>query len=455
MYTARYLGPEGYGIISLALAFTAIFSVLTDLGLSQLTVREVARNRSLAEKYFGNIFIAKLFLAVAAFGIVTVVINLIGYPPTTAKVVYIIFLSIIIGALNGLFTSTFQAFEKMEYQSISSILNSIAMLVAALFAIAHKFDVIGFAYIYIICNLLVLACNYIISLHMNFRPQIGVNWAFLKSALKEALPFGLTGLLGMIYTYEASVILSFFQGSEVLGWYNAANRLVLMLLFLPNIINAVIYPVMSRFYVSSYDSLSFIFSRYFKYMQILAFPIGIGTTLIADRIILTIFGTGFANSIIALKILIWTLVFTFSGAAFVNLLQSTNHQAVITKMSAICVVVNLLTNLLLIPKFSYVGSSAATLITEIVLVGGIVFAAYGTGYRLPHNALMYDTLKILASCLVMSAFLMYFILANLLILILSSAVVYFAAIYLFRLLDNDDIMLIKQVMRLGQSTREE
>ena len=60
MYTARYLGPERYGIISFALAFTAIFGVLTDLGLSQLTVREVARKKNLAEKYFGNILIAKL-----------------------------------------------------------------------------------------------------------------------------------------------------------------------------------------------------------------------------------------------------------------------------------------------------------------------------------------------------------------------------------------------------------
>jgi O-antigen/teichoic acid export membrane protein len=294
-----------------------------------------------------------------------------------------------------------------------------------------------------------------VSFSMHFRPRPELDWAFLKPVFKEALPFGLTGLLGMVYTYEASIILSFFQGNEVVGWYNAAYRLVLMLLFVPNIVNVVIYPVMSRFYVSSHDSLLFVYKKYFKYMQIIAFPIGIGTTFLADRIILTIFGNGFTNSIIALKILIWTLVFTFSGSAFVNLLQSTNRQSVITRMSAISVVVNVLTNLLLIPKFSYVGSSIATVITEIVLVGGIVFVAYRSGYGIPLSDLKYDTLKILASCLVMSAFLMYFNYVNLLILIISSAMVYFAAIYLFRLLDDDDILLIKQVLRLGRPMNEE
>lgn len=48
MYTARYLGAEGFGILSFALAFTGIFGVFADLGLRQLTVREVARDKTLA-----------------------------------------------------------------------------------------------------------------------------------------------------------------------------------------------------------------------------------------------------------------------------------------------------------------------------------------------------------------------------------------------------------------------
>ena len=78
MYTARYLGAEGFGVLSFALAFTGIFGVFTDLGLQQLTVREVARNRSLAGKYLGNIAVMKLILVIITFGLMALTINLLG-----------------------------------------------------------------------------------------------------------------------------------------------------------------------------------------------------------------------------------------------------------------------------------------------------------------------------------------------------------------------------------------
>jgi O-antigen/teichoic acid export membrane protein len=62
MYTARYLGAEGLGILSFALAFTGIFGVFADLGLSTLTIREVARDKSLAGKYLGNVAVMKVIL---------------------------------------------------------------------------------------------------------------------------------------------------------------------------------------------------------------------------------------------------------------------------------------------------------------------------------------------------------------------------------------------------------
>jgi len=62
MYTARYLSAEGFGILSFALAFTAIFAVFSDLDLSMLAVREVARDKSLAGKYLGNIAVMKVIL---------------------------------------------------------------------------------------------------------------------------------------------------------------------------------------------------------------------------------------------------------------------------------------------------------------------------------------------------------------------------------------------------------
>ena len=53
IYIARYLGAEGFGILSFAIAFAGIFSIFADLGLGTLTFREVSRYKSLENKYLG------------------------------------------------------------------------------------------------------------------------------------------------------------------------------------------------------------------------------------------------------------------------------------------------------------------------------------------------------------------------------------------------------------------
>ena len=276
MYTARYLGAEGFGILSFALAFTGIFSVFTTLGLGQLTIREVARDKSLAPKYLANISIIKFFLVSITFGLIAIVINLLGYPDQTIKVVYLITLSIIFSAFTGMFYSIFQAFEKMEYQSLGQILNSVLMLCGGLFAIKYGFSVIGFASLYFIASIIVLGYSFTIlrwrfsNPNFNWSPQkIEIDWSFWKSTIKEALPFGLTGVFIMIYYWIDSVMLSLIKGNLEVGWYNVAYRLNLIPLIIPGIFNSVIFPVMARYFITSKAHLNQVYQRYFKYMVIL------------------------------------------------------------------------------------------------------------------------------------------------------------------------------------------
>jgi len=56
---ARCFGDVAFGKYSFAVAFTALFAVLMDLGFNQLTIREVARDKALAKKYMRNILISK------------------------------------------------------------------------------------------------------------------------------------------------------------------------------------------------------------------------------------------------------------------------------------------------------------------------------------------------------------------------------------------------------------
>jgi len=100
-------------------------------------------------------------------------------------------------------------------------------------------------------------------------------------------------------------------------------------------------------------------------MLIIGIPIGIGTTLLADSIILLIFGAEYTQSIIALQILIWGVIFAFIAVPFENLFYSANKQSIVTLEVVIGVILNVIMNILLIPKYSLVGASIATTITWI------------------------------------------------------------------------------------------
>ena len=445
MYTARYLGAAGFGILSFALAFTGIFGVFSDLGLSTLTIRDVARDKSLAGKYLGNIAVMKIILVVITFGLIAITINLLGYPEQTIKVVYLVALSIIFSAFSGMFNSIFQAYEKMEYQSIGHILSSILMLSGALFAISQGFSVVEFASVYFIVSAVVLGYNFIVCVRKFVLPKIEVDFSFWKPTIKEALPFGLSGIFITIYYWIDSVMLSLMKGNEVVGWYNAPYRLIVVLLFIPSIINIVVFPTMSRFHISSQNSLNLMTKKYFKFMLVIGIPIGVGTTLLADKVILLIFGTEYTQSIIALQILIWAMVFIFANAAFVRLFESINKQIIVTKITGICMIENIILNLLIIPRFSYIGASITTVITELTIVTFVLIFAYKTGYSVQRREFLTNISKVTIASLIMGVFIWELRSLNLLILVLLSTSLYIGILYLIGGINKEDIELLKQV----------
>lgn len=451
MYTARYLGADGFGTLSFALAFTGIFGVFADLGLQPLIAREVARDKILAGKYLGNVSVIKTILAAFTFGIIALTVNLVGYPEQTIEVVYLVALSVIFSAFSQMFYAIFQAFEKMEYQSIGQILNFSLLLSGALFAISHGFSVIGFASLFFLASAIVLLYCIVVCLRKFSKPKMEVDLSFWRVTIKEALPFGLSGIFIMIYYYIDTVMLSLMipDANDVLGWYNAAYRLVLVLLVIPSVYFASIFPIMSRLYKTSKESLKFVHEHSFKYMVMIAFPIGMGTTLLADKIILLIFGSDFAPATIALQILVWSSVLIFMSQAFGKLVNSTNRQIVETKITATGAILNVILNLLLIPKFSYVAASVTTVATEFFVLLAYLFVFSKTKYKLRGRFVLGITSKVFFSCLVTAAFIEYFKDINLLALMTISALIYGGVLYLVRGFDESDIHMFKNLTRIN------
>ena len=150
------------------------------------------------------------------------------------------------------------------------------MLLGVLAAINYQLNVVGFAFIYFISSGVSLFYSILIAKRNFILPQLTINWEFWKKNIKIALNFGLISVFTTIYISIDSSMLFFIQGSEAAGFYGAAYRIVLVLLFIPSAINAAVFPAMSRLFSSSIDSLKIIVKKYFKYMLLIGIPIGVG-----------------------------------------------------------------------------------------------------------------------------------------------------------------------------------
>jgi O-antigen/teichoic acid export membrane protein len=449
MYSARYLGVEGFGTLSMALAFTGIFSVFMDLGLSTLTIREVARNKSLAKEYVSNITLIKIVLSLITLCLIFIIVHLISYNQQTINVIYFITIYTIFTAFSQLFYAVFQANEKMEYQSLGFVLNSFFLLLGILLAINYKFDLNQFSAIYTLVGGSILVYALIIFSWQFNLPKIEFNWKIWKFLIKESWPFAITGISINLYLWIDTILLSVIHGQEAVGLYNASYKLILVLLFIPVVFNNAFFPLMSQYFISSKESLKVTFDKVFKIMILIGFPIGIGTLLIANKVILIIYGNQFLGAVTVLQILIWSTVLIYARNSFERLLESSNKQLSVTKIFIIGVLFNVILNMIFIPKFSYIGAAITTVLTDIIVLGMLIHSVQrSTGIIISKNTKI-SLFKILLASLIMGIIINQLIFLNIFILILVGIISYIASLFIMHILDEDEISMLKSIIDRG------
>jgi O-antigen/teichoic acid export membrane protein len=447
MYVARHLGADGFGVLSFGLAFTAIFGMFADIGLQTLMIREIARDKALAAKYLGNVAVMKLLLVVLTFGLMALVINVLDYPPQTVNVVYLLGLATVLNAFSLMFYGVFFAYERMEFQALGQVLAGAITLAGAFWAISHDYSVAAFAMFYTIASVVTLGYSFAISAWKFTLPRIEVDSGFWKRTFKEAWPFGLAALFAAFFYYIDSVMLSVIKGEEAVGWYSAAHRLLSALMVIPMAYFSAIFPIMSRLHITSKELQRFTYERSFKYMLMLGVPIGVGTTILANKIIVLIFGLGYVNSIIALQILVWSIVFGFVSGVFTQSFASANKQIVVTIVVTICAVLNVILDVILIPRYGVTGASFSALAAQSLVF--VIYYVWGLriGYGIPIKKVLEIAARVLIAsaimCVLILAFKNFYILA----LVPLSALLYFAVLYIIGGIDRDDLDLLKQIIR--------
>jgi len=370
-YLARYLKEAEFGKFSFAVAFTTIALIFIDLGLNPLFVREISRKRELAGKYISHAVVIKSILSFASFIAVMIIVNLMGYPDDIRKIVYVMFTSVILKSFTDNFSSIFQAFEEMQWDSLLKIIRAVILTGLVFFSLAKGYSLLTIVWMYAATEIIVLSLCILILFTKFIKSMVKVQKDILINLAFESLPFALTVLFYSIYFYIDSVMLSYMRGVYEVGIYSAAYSLTLALIFIPTIYINSIFPSLSKFYVNSMESLKFAYKKSLLYISVVALPMTIILFFLSEEIIYFLYGGEFSNSALVFKIIAITIFFRF--VTFVNAITilSVDKQKQRLYSQAITAILNIILNLILIPAYGYIGAAVATVITEFFL-----FAAY-------------------------------------------------------------------------------
>lgn len=439
--TVRYLGANGFGILSFAIAFTSIFAVFIEFGLDPLIVREAARDLSLARKYLQNIIVIRLFLGVAVAAIIVILVNLLAYPQQTVYVTYVIAASATLTGIYGAFSAVFQAYEKMEYQAIISVAAALASLVGIVIVVTFNFGVIGIAWIYVLTSALTLMYYWFVYTRQYSLPKPEIDEDFWKSSLKESWPMAAMAISVMIYFRVDVVILSLIKGNVAVGFYSVAYTLSEIATVIPGMFMFAIFPILSRLHQDSKTSVVDACAQSIRYLLYLGLPMAFFVTLWAKPIVTLLYGNAFSESATALQIIIWSAALMYVTMVLSSAGVAVNLQRLFMKITFLQVFFNVILNLLMIPTYSYIGASFTTVATEAfgLLFGLFFMKRYGYDFGV-RNSSGPPILGLFVIAVV--SVLLYLQHAPLVLISIIDLVIYCAVIYKLGLKERDKRLIV-------------
>ena len=454
---ARYLGPAGYGKYAFATAFLLLFAIVSDLGLNSLTMREVARYKDKTSFYFGNSLVMELLLSVLMLFLVFATLKIMEYPKETCYIVYVLAFGRMITTLGQICLSIFMAYEHREYEAITNVFGTLMFVSLGFIGLHLNLRLIEIVVLFVISYVLKVSCGYLLMVWKVCRPTIEVKPKSWLRLVRLAVPFAMAAFFFSLYFNIDMTMLSYMKGDEVVGWYAVAYRFISLLIIFPGAFMGALWPIFSRLHIHAKDKLIFAHEKSVKYLLILALPIAFGTTLIADNLILALFGYEYENSIIALQILIWAGAMLFITYTWGSVLGSIDKPELTAYSLLICVIVNVSLNLYLIPHYSYIGAAIATVITEIVLFmlyyyhilkNGIKVNIFNLSYK-PLTASVIMGISIYA----IKSYTQYWSdMHQIIIIVPLAAVIYILALIMFKTFTEEDIKIFKNVVGLDKSS---
>jgi len=255
---------------------------------------------------------------------------------------------------------------------------------------------------------------------------------------------------GMLFSYIDALILGYFVSPEFVGYYRAAFTLVL------GIIGLAYFPslaFLSSFSKTNKQNQEKLFNYSFKYLTILSIPFTFALIFLGNFFIRLFYGYSYLPAALPLGFLA-VLIFPASGIyIFSSLFSAKNKPGLFAKLIILTSIIDVVLNFVIIylllkisPIWAASGAAIATLISwAFYFVASNYYAKKHFSLSFNYNLII----KPVIASIIMSIFILVYIhfigdmnLVLGIILIIASAIIYFASLFLIKGIKKQDIILL-------------
>ena len=391
VFIARYLGPAGFGQLSYALAFVALFGAITTMGLDGLVVRELVRAPQQTDEILGSALGLRLIGSTVSVLAAILAVRLLRPADVQEQMLVAIIAVGMLFQVVDIVDLWFQSRVASRFTVMARNAAFLAMLLVRVALILTRADVAAFAWA--ASAELALAAA---ALAWSFHRQ-GRTWAALRPRLTrmralfaESWWLLVAGLAVLVYMRIDQVMLAAFLGEREVGLYAAAVRLSEMWYVIPMVLVSSVSPSLTEARARSEELYYQRLQSLFNLLARVAYGVAIAMSLGAGLLMRTLYGESYAGAGLVLAIHAWTAVFLFVGVAYSPWILNEGHAHYQMWQTLLGAALNVLLNCWLIPRYGIVGCAIAAVAAQAVAMwlGNALFAPTRRIFRMQTLALL-------------------------------------------------------------------
>lgn len=363
------VGNEVYGFYFAVLNLAYIFNILLDLGVTNFNTRNIAQHPQLISKHLSGILGIKLCL-LALYMVVTFTVGaLLGYGSTEFRLLAWLTVAQFLNSLILYLRSNFEGLLLFKWDSLFSVLDRVLMIVICGLLLwsplRERFNIYWFVYAQVAAYAVTALLAFVVIARKARFKRLRWDKRFFLVILRKSTPFALLVLLMASYNRIDPILLRRMASDADAGIYAGAFRLLDALTMVAYLVSVPLLPVFSRLCRERtgrqiVDTIRIVFWP----MMLFAVGAAVLCAIFAEPLMRLLYHDEYAPYVPVFRVVIFGIIPIGLTYIFGTLLTAGGHLRQLNIFAATTLVLNVLVNLLLIPRLGAVGSAWASLTAQ-------------------------------------------------------------------------------------------